>query len=151
MHRTGGSSSTPLLLALLVMMWPEGSSYEEMPKMMPPHTLDDDGLANLTVSANSSNVTLVIPFAPVNLQDVCDPATIDSIDQVLLCEDACANAECCWKTNTCVEDIVCEHYSPCTILVHATSGPSDEYVTMMPTGDTVAQLPPPDLPEICSA
>ncbi|CAB9507734.1 expressed unknown protein [Seminavis robusta] len=123
MQRTRGSSSTPLLLrlALLVMMWSEGSSNEEMPEMMPSDTLDEGGFTNLTVSANSSNVTgdNVAPLPPPDLPEICSAASLTTTDGFQLCQDACRKMECCWKlfVASCVSEPVCQGYTPCSNLV----------------------------------
>lgn len=71
-------------------------------------------------SSSNSRPTSTIPVAPVGV-DACNSFDINSVEDVLKCEDACAKATCCWKKNdptvdSCPTDPNCKGYKLCEIL-----------------------------------
>ena len=93
--------------------------------------------------------TSTVPRAPDGVAS-CDPNTIDNVDEVLACEDACSYGTCCWKTGAslCVTDPNCLAYSPCLIL--NTGGAAGSGSTAVATTPPVA-IPdaPGNLVEVC--
>lgn len=70
---------------------------------------------------NDNRPTSSVPVAGEGVK-ACDPDDIDTVDEVILCEDACGKGECCWTTDPkkdqCPTDLNCGGYEPCKVLNH---------------------------------
>jgi hypothetical protein len=97
-------------------------------------------------SSQQDRPTSTVPHAPVGI-DSCKADTIDSVDQVLMCENACRLGECCWKTgaSNCNTDPNCADYQVCDIL---NEGAGSSTAGIWDAASLVAA--PTNLEEICS-
>jgi hypothetical protein len=65
------------------------------------------------------NVTVETPKVPyTQLEGFCN---LDAQNpDMAKCEAECSKGKCCWATKTCIDNPVCESYSPCFILLQST-------------------------------
>ncbi|CAB9514969.1 expressed unknown protein [Seminavis robusta] len=100
--------------------------------------------------------TSTVPRAPDGVS-ACRPETINSVDQVLLCENACRVGECCWKTGSgsqqkCHTDPNCDDYKPCQVLNQGGSAAGSGTGTSVVSTSSAENIPaaPINLSEVCS-
>lgn len=109
--------------------------------------------------------THIVPKAPSNLADVCDPGA-GSVDAYELCMETCHAAACCWKTSTtsytgsdgkpitetlkgtCSFKEECSGYESCNALPGATVIIADGTTTVAPASSIPE--PPDNLRTICT-
>ena len=103
-------------------------------------------------SSSTGSGTSSVPRAPDSVAR-CDPMVVDSVDDLLACEEACNFGTCCWKTGArvCAADPNCLDYKPCEILNIGSSSTPGNSNNNFPTSAPVA-IPeaPDDLKEVCT-
>jgi hypothetical protein len=138
--------------------WETGERGDEKPACWTDNPLECapyEVCVNLISNNNDGQAphpSSTIPPAPAGVTS-CDPNSIDSVDEVLLCEDACSYAPCCWKDSveSCKTDLACEGYQPCDIL--NTGGSSSESSSGgTPPKETIEPIPdaPDNLADLCN-
>lgn len=131
----------------------ECAPYESCINLLTAGPSTDEEAAQAYPESNNVRPTSTIPVAPDGVKS-CNPANINSVDEVLLCEDSCSYGSCCWKkdgkSNQCPTDPNCGGYKPCEILNSGGSASGSGQATAKPSDPNLIPPPPSDLEQTCA-